>query len=122
MDPGFDFRKTVNLGRMIERWGLVPIAYLSQFSNSKYSYGYVGSEDFTMYPVLLPGSFIQIDESANTVSEGNWRSEYERPIYFPGNTRWLHCLLVFPERRTPHPATAPALIGTVPHAEVFARG
>jgi hypothetical protein len=36
MDPGFDFRKTVNLGRMIERWGLVPIAYLSQFSNSKY--------------------------------------------------------------------------------------
>lgn len=31
---------------------------------------------------LLPGSFIQVDESRNQVSEGVWRSEYERPIYF----------------------------------------
>lgn len=82
MDPGFDSRRTVNLGRMIERWGLVPLAHLSQFSNTKHIYGYIGSEDFTMYPVLLPGSFIQVDESANTVEEGTWRSEYERPIYF----------------------------------------
>ena len=82
MDPGFDMRKTANLGRMIERWGLVPLSYLSQFSQTKYTYGYIGSEDFTMYPVLLPGSFIQVDESANKVVEGTWRSEYERPIYF----------------------------------------
>jgi transcriptional regulator with XRE-family HTH domain len=82
LDPGLDLRRTANLGRMIERWGVVPLAYLSQFSNSKYTYGYIGTEDFTMCPVLLPGSFIQVDESANTVAEGNWRSEYERPIYF----------------------------------------
>jgi transcriptional regulator with XRE-family HTH domain len=82
LDPGFDLCRTVNLGRMIERWGLVPLGYLSQFSNSKYTYGYIGTEDFTMYPVLLPGSFIQVDEAANKVAEGNWRSEYERPIYF----------------------------------------
>jgi hypothetical protein len=82
MDPGFDPRRTANLGRMIERWGLVPLAHLSQFSSTKYIYGYIGSEDFTMYPVLLPGSFIQVDESATTVVEGAWRSEYERPIYF----------------------------------------
>ena len=82
MDPGFDPRRTVNLGRMIERWGLVPLAHLTQFVHTKYTYGYVGTEDFTMYPVLLPGSFIQVDESANKVVEGSWRSEYERPIYF----------------------------------------
>ena len=82
LDPGFDPRRTANLGRMIERWGLVPLAYLSQFTHTKYTYGYIGSEDFTMYPVLLPGSFIQVDGSANTVTEGSWRSEYERPIYF----------------------------------------
>ena len=82
MDPGFDPRRTANLGRMIERWGLVPLAHLSRFSHTKHTYGYIGSEDFTMYPVLLPGSFIQVDESANTVVEGPWRSEYERPIYF----------------------------------------
>jgi len=82
MDPGFDTHRTVNLGRMIERWGLLPIACLSQFTHTKYTYGYIGSEDFTMYPLLLPGSFIQVDESANTVTQGSWRSEYERPIYF----------------------------------------
>ncbi len=82
MDPGFDLRKTVNLGRMIERWGLVPLSFLAQFENAEYSYGYIGSEDFTMYPILLPGSLVQIDESKNEVAEGMWRSEYERPIYF----------------------------------------
>jgi len=82
MDPGFDERRTTNLGRMVEQWGLVPFAYLAQLANSEYTYGYVGSEDFTMYPILPPGSFIQVDESRNKVVEGGWRSEYERPIYF----------------------------------------
>src|SRR5690349_12810279 len=35
-----------------------------------------------MYPILPPGSFIQVDEGRNKVTEGGWRSEYERPIYF----------------------------------------
>ncbi len=82
MDPGFDARRTANLGRMIECWGLIPIAYLSKFANTKFTYGYIGSEDLTMYPLLPPGSFIQVDESVKTVTAGSWRSEYERPIYF----------------------------------------
>ena len=82
MDPGFDARRTLNFGRMVEQWGTVPLAYLEQFSKVDYTYGYVGSEDLTMYPILPPGSFIQVDESRNKVLEGGWRSEYERPIYF----------------------------------------
>lgn len=82
MDPGFDIRKTTNFGRMIERWGVVPLTFLSRFANDNYTYGYIGAEDFTMYPILLPGSFVQVDESRNKVVEGVWRSEYERPIYF----------------------------------------
>jgi hypothetical protein len=82
MDPGFDERRTTNLGRMVEQWGLVPFAYLAQLANSEFTYGYVGTQDFTMYPILPPGSFIQVDESRNRVVDGSWRSEYERPIYF----------------------------------------
>jgi len=82
MDPGFDEEHTTNLGRMVERWGLVPMAYLAQFAQSSFTYGYVGNQDFTMHPILPPGSFIQVDESKNKVVEGSWRSEYERPIYF----------------------------------------
>jgi transcriptional regulator with XRE-family HTH domain len=82
MDPAFDERRTANLGRMVEQWGLVPLAYLAQFATSEFTYGYVGTQDFTMYPILPPGSFIQVDESKSRVVEGSWRSEYERPIYF----------------------------------------
>lgn len=82
MDPGFDVRRTANLGRMVEQWGLVPLSYLEQFAQTAFTYGYIGTEDFTMYPLLPPGSFIQIDESRTKVVQGAWRSEYERPIYF----------------------------------------
>jgi transcriptional regulator with XRE-family HTH domain len=82
LDPSFDHRLTVNMGRVVEQWGIVPLSFLSQFANRRYTYGYVGSEDFTMYPILPPGTFVQIDETKNRVMEAAWRSEYERPIYF----------------------------------------
>lgn len=82
LDPSFDLRLTANMGRVVEQWGVVPLTYLAQFADRRYTYGYIGSEDFTMYPILPPGTFIQIDESRNRVIEGAWRSEYERPIYF----------------------------------------
>ena len=81
-DPAFDCRKTVNFGRMIQEWGTFPLAYFSNIQSEQYTYGYIGSEDFTMYPMLMPGSFVQIDENRNEVQNGTWRSEYERPIYF----------------------------------------
>ena len=44
-----------NLGRMVEQWGLVPLAYLAHFSQASFTYGYIGTEDFSMYPLLPPG-------------------------------------------------------------------
>jgi transcriptional regulator with XRE-family HTH domain len=39
-DPGFNPEKTVILGRVIEKWGVVPLSYLSIFASDKcYSYG-----------------------------------------------------------------------------------
>jgi len=82
LDPSFDLRRTSNIGRLVEQWGMVPMSYLEQFANCHFTYGYIGNEDFTMYPILPPGSFIQVDESKNRVVDGGWRTEYERPIYF----------------------------------------
>jgi len=81
-DPGFSLQKTTDLGRAIQQWGIVPLSYLSLFADDRYTYGYIGSEDFTMYPLLPPGSFVQVDEAKSKVGEGGWRSEFERPIYF----------------------------------------
>jgi len=82
LDPGFDLKNTTDLGRMIEDWGPVPMQYLQEIAKKKYIYAYIGMEDLTMYPLLLPGSFIQVDESRSRVEEKKWRSELERPIYF----------------------------------------
>jgi transcriptional regulator with XRE-family HTH domain len=82
IDPGFDARRTADMGRMIESWGTVPLQYLQEIAKRKYLYAYIGSEDLTMYPLLLPGSFVQVDENRCRVEEKKWRSELERPIYF----------------------------------------
>jgi transcriptional regulator with XRE-family HTH domain len=82
LDPSFSLQKTTNLKRVIEQWGTVPMAYLGLLSDDQYTYGYIGSEDFTMYPILPPGSFVQVDETKSKVEDGAWRSEFERPIYF----------------------------------------
>jgi hypothetical protein len=82
LDPSFDPRRSTNLSRMVEQWGLVPLAHLANLSSDKYMYGYLGSEDFTMFPLLPPGTFLQVDESRNKIVQGMWRTELERPMYF----------------------------------------
>jgi len=67
---------------MIEKCGTVPMQYLQELAKDKYIYAYIGTEDLTMYPLLLPGSFVQVDEKRCRVEEKKWRSELERPIYF----------------------------------------
>jgi transcriptional regulator with XRE-family HTH domain len=82
LEPTIDLSRTSNMGRLIEKWGTVPLVFLKQFAKSNFSYGFVGNEDLTMYPLVMPGSFIKIDETKDKVVKGRWRSEYERPIYF----------------------------------------
>jgi hypothetical protein len=87
----FDPAQNYNLGRIIERWGVVPFAFLSKFANVSFTYAYIGTEDFTMSPILPPGSFLQIDETRDKVEEGAWKSEYERPIYFLETRTGFRC-------------------------------
>lgn len=91
MDPSFDLGVTSNLGRLVEKWGIVPFTKLQELSIDDYTYGYIGTEDYMMYPLLMPGTFIQVDESKNEVKEGAWRSEYERPIYFVETREGFFC-------------------------------
>jgi hypothetical protein len=45
-------------------------------------YGYIGLQDRSMYPLIRPGSFVEIDTRQNKLALNAWRTEYERPIYF----------------------------------------
>ena len=46
------------------------------------TYGYIGLNDFTMYPLIRPGAVVMIDTRQGKLRVTEWRTEYERPIYF----------------------------------------
>ena len=83
-----DLRKDVELAktnlvsRMFEKYGGIPAEFREQLDFKHHLYGYVGLEDYTLYPVIRPGSFVEIDDRENKIKPGNWQNEYERPIYF----------------------------------------
>lgn len=81
-DRSFSVDKTSLLSRMVEVWGEIPIALIQHLDIRHGQYGYIGLKDFTLYPLLRPGSFVQIDQRLNRVQPFQWRTEYDRPIYF----------------------------------------
>ncbi len=81
MHPEFDPAKTSFISRQVQQWGRVPIAMLAGADVKKHRYAYIGADDWFMYPILVPGSFVQIDESRRRVSKEGWANEHERPIY-----------------------------------------
>ncbi|HEV2836989.1 MAG TPA: hypothetical protein VGW58_16840 [Pyrinomonadaceae bacterium] len=50
----------------------------------------VGRADRMMWPLLPPGSLLQLDASERTVAEGQW-GEFERPIYLIEYRGRFHC-------------------------------
>ena len=81
-DPGFSVAKTNLLSRMVEIWGEIPIALIQHLNLRKSLYGYIGLADYAMYPILRPGSFVQIDDRQAKVCKPPWKTEFDRPIYF----------------------------------------
>jgi hypothetical protein len=82
LDPGVDLKKTSYLSRMIQRWGKLPLSLLDGIDPKNQRYALIGSEDWTMYPLIQPGSLVLIDETRRKIASGGWNSEFERPIYF----------------------------------------
>jgi transcriptional regulator with XRE-family HTH domain len=81
-DPGFTAQKTNLVSRMVEVWGEVPAGLLQQLKLRKSRYGFIGLNDNMMYPLLRPGSFVQIDEKQRALPLAPSRTEFDRPIYF----------------------------------------
>jgi transcriptional regulator with XRE-family HTH domain len=79
---GFRFEETNLLSRIVEKWDEVPVGLLQHLDLRKSMYGYIGLEDFTLYPLIRPGSLVQINAGERKISPVKWKTEFERPIYF----------------------------------------
>jgi hypothetical protein len=82
LDPGIDLSKTVFLSRLIQRWGTLPLMFFNHMDLRNYRYGLIGTEDWSMAPIIPPGALVVIDEGKRKIANSGWRSEFERPIYF----------------------------------------
>jgi hypothetical protein len=82
LDPGVDLRRTTFLSRVIQRWGRLPLMLLNGLDLRNHRYAFIGTEDWSMYPLLQPGSLVVIDETKRKILPGGWSNEFDRPIYF----------------------------------------
>jgi transcriptional regulator with XRE-family HTH domain len=89
--PTLDLRNTSYLGRQIQKWGKLPMSLLKTLELEKHCYAFIGRNDWSMYPILAPGAFIQIDERKRKIVD-EWRAhETERPIYFIEHRTGYRC-------------------------------
>ena len=81
-DCEIDLNSTTFLSHLIRRWGKMGLTILNGFDLRQYRYGFIGLEDWSMYPVLHPGSLLLIDQGRRRIATSGWTTEMERPIYF----------------------------------------
>ena len=87
----FDLNRTSILSHVARRWGKLPLACLNGLDLSKYRYGFIGLDDWSMYPVLQPGAFVAIDENRRKIAASGWSNEIDRPIYFLEHREGFAC-------------------------------
>jgi transcriptional regulator with XRE-family HTH domain len=74
--------RTDLLSRLAGIWGEIPVRLLRHLDGGRAVYGVIGRSDDTMYPILRPGSLVEIDVSRRKLSRATWQDEHDRPIYF----------------------------------------
>jgi len=82
LDASWNLNETHLLSRIVETWGRVPLALLRRLDVRHRLYGYIGLKDYTLYPLLKPGSFVQIDPEIKKLKPNIGRTEFDRAIYF----------------------------------------
>jgi transcriptional regulator with XRE-family HTH domain len=108
-DLEIDLHKTTVLSYLVRNWGRMPLSFLSGLDLREYRYGLIGLEDWSMYPILQPGSLVVIDESRRKIATSGWTNEFDRPIYFLEHRGGCVCgWCVLADNRLlvqPHPAS-----------------
>ena len=90
-DPGLNPLATNLVSRMVELWGEVPISMMQGLDLRRGRWGYIGMNDYTMFPLLRPGSLVQIDNTSKPIFSAPHRTEYDRPIYFVEHREGYFC-------------------------------
>jgi len=81
-DKEIDLTHTTFLSQIVRRWGKSGLSFLNGWDLRHLRFGLIGLEDWSMHPVLHPGSLVLIDQGRRRIATSGWSSELDRPIYF----------------------------------------
>lgn len=70
------------LSKLAAIWGDIPVALVERLNTRGALYGYVGLKDLTLFPLIRPGTFVQIDVNQRKILPGPSRTIEDRAIYF----------------------------------------
>ncbi len=91
LEGSFDLKTTSYISRHIHLWGKLPVLLLQALDLRKQRYAFIGTEDWSMHPMIRPGSFVQIDETKRLIKRDQPAHEYEKPIYFLEGRNSFRC-------------------------------
>ncbi len=91
MNPGIDLSKTTFVSEIVQRWGKLPLALVGGVDVKRYRYGFVGTDDWSMHPVIPAGSLLVIDDSQRRIQTDGWIDQSERPLYFLEHRDAFYC-------------------------------
>lgn len=111
--------------RILSAWSNIPLLLMLDVDWDRGPMVLVGLSDRMMWPLLPPGSLLQLDQKVKTVASGSW-SEFDRPIYLIEHRGKFFCchaerrgemLRLISHRESPSP---PAV--SIPFKEARVRG
>ena len=111
--------------RLLTVWSNVPLLLMLDVDWERGPLVLIGLEDYMMWPLLPPGTLLQLDPKVRSVAEGAW-TEFERPIYLIEHNNRFYCchaqrkrqtLLLISHAESPSPPSTP-----VPFREARVRG
>lgn len=76
--------------RLLAMWGTVPLLLMLDVDWGRGPLVVIGTADRMMWPLLPPGTLLQLDQTVRTVAHGSF-SEFDRPIYLIEYRNRFYC-------------------------------
>jgi hypothetical protein len=76
--------------QLLTAWSSIPLPILLEIDWQRGPLVLVGLEDYAMWPLLPPGTLLQLNTKLRIVTDDTW-SEFERPVYLIEYRNKFYC-------------------------------
>lgn len=111
--------------RLLAAWAEIPLLLMLDIDWDRGPLVIIGLADYMMWPLLPPGTLLQLDTRMRTINAGAW-SEFQRPVYLIEHKNKFYCchaqrkgatLLLISHAESPSPPTT-----SIPFKDARVRG